>query len=355
MTSRFYIIFFWIFLATALFCGCGRQKAPSYDEGGIAQSRLDLCEALLKGDLPQADRTLQTLRQRAPGDDFTTEAGLFIHRGQQVTEVAELLQKGDFNGLREFIRAKALSGEAGLSLLELDELPDALETLALFRKKMPWETASSLEDALRLLEQRGSVLERYPSFQRFRQEQQETLARLKHQEATQRAQEFLQTMCTSLLSGQEQVFKDTENAFRKAQPDHTYFAYRQILEGGQTVTVPAELSDFYCLALARAWPSLTAEQRVLAGASFLRQKPSSTPLAQLCRARISRTRQAFEAFLLTTKQHNIPLMASILKEYLAVLPSLPDSSYLAGLQAPCLDFTDFVIFLQPCLFQSNVK
>ncbi|MBQ6471089.1 MAG: hypothetical protein IJJ33_03830, partial [Victivallales bacterium] len=294
MTTRFYIIFFWIFLAAALFHGCRRQEASAYDEDEQAKNRLDLCEALLKGDLQQADKSLQTLMERAPEDDFTAEAGLFIRRGQQVEKMTELLQKGDFNGLREFIQSKANSGDAGLSLLELDELPDALETLAHFRKKMPWETSASLQEALQALERRGGVLEQYPSFQRFLQEQQETLAQLKSQEAKRRAQELLQKMSAALLSGQERVFKDAEAAFRKAQPDHTYFAYQSMLERGQAIDVPAELTDFYCLALAHSWPSLTAEQRVLAGACLLRLRNASSPLAQLCRARISSTPQAFE-------------------------------------------------------------
>ena len=335
----------------SLFHGCRRQEVSAFDENEQAKNRLDLCEALLKGDLQQADKALQTLTERTTEDDFTAEAGLFIRRAQQLEKMTELLQKGDYNGLREFIQAKAHSGEAGLSLLELDELPDALETLAHFCKKMPWETASSLEEALQQLERRASVLERYPSFQRFRQEQQETLARLKSQEAKQRAQEFLQKMGHALLSGQEREFKESETAFRKAQPDHTYFAYQGMLTRGQSITVPAELADFYCLALARSWPSLTAEQRVLAGACFLRLKGATTPLAQLCRARISHARQAFEEFLLTAKQADIPLVASILKEYLAVLPPMQDTSKLGKVPPPCPGITDVLIFLQPYLDQ----
>ncbi|MBQ6471126.1 MAG: hypothetical protein IJJ33_04020, partial [Victivallales bacterium] len=63
--------------------------------------------------------------------------------------------------------------------------------------------------------------------------------------------------------------------------------------------------------------------------------------------------QAFEEFLLTARQSNQPVVASILKEYLAALPPMPNAFQPSRSQPPCPGVTDVLIFLQPYLVQPN--
>ncbi len=331
--------------------GCERRSAPPYDSRKD-DLILQISQEIADGKDQEALGHLAELDELAPGDAFAQEASLTVRRRLHAARLEELLRAGDYDALRNFMDSLEQSGEAGSELLSLTGLADALQALALFRARMPWETSESLSNAMRELENQCEILFRYPSWQRFWNSQLDALSNLKEQEALRRARQWRDQMDAALARDDLPAYQTLRKTFHADQPDHTFFAYCAILENSMTIpAIPPEMQPFFTVALAAAWDSLSADTRQN-GMAALADTDAPSACRMLLQARAENTPEAYEAYFQAMRRAGVPPSAVRIREYLSFL-GLDGVRVTAGSWAvPCPGPSDVVSAIRQLLIDS---
>ena len=188
MFRRFCTILFFLLLVGGLLYWqvVRRGKEASAHPGQAAVPALDLrrSEALLKAanaflDDDQDGMTLA--KEAASKGDALRLAELLATQERQrelFRQANQLLHERRFNELEELLNQAEERGTASPRLLELRGVPQALQALALFCARRPYQNADDLRVSLDFLQPYLPVLSESPRFQQFYQEQKTLLADL---------------------------------------------------------------------------------------------------------------------------------------------------------------------------------
>ena len=143
-------IFIVIFM-TIVLCGCNDDaKAPDYDNFR-ADMTLQTVEQINNGQTEQAIKTLQEFRQKAPEDPFPIAAARIEEIRLDAEKANKLLRVGNVNELGLLLQMIETEGNASPEILAFRAAPPALEALAKYCARMPWERSSDITDGLELL------------------------------------------------------------------------------------------------------------------------------------------------------------------------------------------------------------
>ncbi|MBR0458128.1 MAG: hypothetical protein IJJ26_02715 [Victivallales bacterium] len=332
--------------------GCSKRRAPDYDSRK-GQALLDICNALADDKNAEASQAIEVFEQLSPGNDFAMEASLIVQRRLQSIRIQQFLDASDYDGLRTYLQSFQLSSTAGSELLSLNDLPDALQALTLFRAKMPWETSQSLKQALEELELRCDVLFQFPSWQRFLNMQLDDLARLKEKELAERIRQWLVQMQEAVATGDQKEFELTCERFRAEQPDHTFFAYlEQLLAGTEPSFRPRSMTPFFHLALAALWDVLPSGFRTSLATHNPPQEDSDSLAAHIVATRATASPKLFQSLFTELQERNLQPAPELIQDYLLAL-GLNRLELPASLRSPCPDFSSFSDFLQHITQQAN--
>ena len=240
-----------------LLAACRREYAPEYDDAR-STALLDALDAMERNQDDKAARILRIYGDVQSGS-FAEEMMLVIQKRQQMKVIDSFLAKGDFQSLRIYLEEKQNTGEASTELLALKSLPDDLQALALFCSKMPWENSSSLRNALSELQVSASNLEAYPTFQRFRQAQLQTLKRLEQMEYQERIRSSLLALDQAVATQNGQQTAAAVRDFARTSASNAFGkAIAQVKKGNlETMDNP----ELFAIAVVYSWKELTPERR----------------------------------------------------------------------------------------------
>ncbi len=314
MSNCFFIFMLLVFLTA----GCRRESAESarsirYDNEKT-KLLVEICERISRNEDEKLPALLQKLEEDYPYEkNFVEEIRITLRRRQDAVQMAQLLDNGDYEELRDFMDRTIGKGYGDADALQYESLPDALLALARFRAKMPWEDATVLEQEFLQLELYCGPLEESPAFQAFREEQLATLQVLRAKRAAEHAERFRVRIMKALLVGDRKALSAAERAFAREQPDHDFFAFLTLLQQDRVspATVQEGMEPFLAVAALQEWESLPADVR---GKISVLIKNDNSLAKQYIEA--SRSRD-FLLFLLAVKSEGIPVAGTVFRDVLA--------------------------------------
>ena len=310
-----------ISLICLLFAGCGRGSAPAYD-GRRGEAILDVCEAVVEDRDADAQAAILRLNDFSGADDFAVSVSLALQRKLNFAKADELLQQSDFQGLNEFIASCRASGAAGTELDGFDSVPDALEALSLFRRRMPWEESRVLKDALEDLEPHRAILSKSPEFVKFHDAQLATLKQLKASEAARQADLFIGLLERAAVAGDVRRIFDLVNEFRRSQPDHTYFLMERSLLSGFLPPVPTGSIRAFAVAAAANHRNLRPKLRSQC-AFKCAANPQSGICGELLNTLKSESLDKYEHFFCVARDEGYTVSADMVSAYMRLLGIKP--------------------------------
>lgn len=332
-----------IFLALFLFAtGCGREKAPDFD-ARRGHALLDTAEAIADNrDSDALDAIAQLRSLSTENAPFAAEAALAVRRRQYMDTVINYLEVADYQALRLFLASKEATGEAGAQLLQIDALPDALEALALFRARMPWEDSESLSTALTRLKPHLPLLETSPAFRTFHAGQIALLWQLRAREAAAAASVCMEHLGRATLAGDASAAMEQTERLRRLAPDHPFFRYVKLLKGNSTFEVREGETQAAGIALLCAWPGLRAPRRRAAAAALR----DTGICGLLVNTLLSGSLKDYEKYFTAAMKGRYPVRPELAAGYVELL-SPPPSQYAAWCwRTPCPGPTDFLYRIQ---------
>ena len=345
MASRNYIKLLYFLLLPALFVGCGRGVAPAYDNGE-SKAFLDACEAITGKRDEEALSALKNLQDISGENGFCTEARLALNRRIHFDAIEEYLSNEDYQGLRLYLAGKASTGEAGVETLAWDSVPDALRALSLFTARMPWESSPVLQDALDSLSPYLDTLGKSPAFVQFHQKQLDKLQSLKKQEKLARSASYISVLENAVVTGDSRKFYETRADFLRNYGSHYYFAFESCLEKNKAVVPKPGEGRAYAIALASAYPTLSAAKRKTAMAGFSIIKSEAGICGKLVNTMSLQTLESYEAFFESADALGHTASAYTVAGYLKLLPL--KSGLFQGWfwRSPCPGFTESIMRLR---------
>ena len=320
-----------ISLLCLLFAGCERGSAPDYD-CRRGEAILDVCEAVAENRDADAQAALMRLNDFSDADDFAVSVSLALQRKLNFSKANDLLQHSEFQGLREFIASCRASGSVGTELDGFDSVPDALEALALFRRRMPWEKSLVLKDALEDLEPHRPILSKSPEFVRFYDAQLATLKQLRASEAAERAAAFIELLERAAVAGDSKRIFDLTNDFRRNQPDHPYFLMERSLLAGSLPPVPKGSIRAFAVATAANYRNLNPKLRNQCAFKCAADSQSGI-CGKFLNTLKSESLDKYELFFCTARDEGYTLSAEMVGAYMRLLGIKPgqDSSPCTGI------------------------
>ncbi|MBO4345948.1 MAG: hypothetical protein J5833_09330 [Victivallales bacterium] len=320
-----------ILLLCLLFVGCGRGSAPAYD-GRRGEAILDVCEAVVNDRDADAQNAIARLNDFSGADDFAVSVSLALQRKLNFAKADELLQQSDFQGLKAFIASCRASGSAGTELDGFDSVPDALEALSLFRRRMPWEESRVLKDALEDLEPHRALLSKSPEFVKFYDEQLATLKKLKASEAARQADLFIEQLERAAVAGDRRRIFELSNEFRRSQPDHCYFLMEKSLLAGALPLIPKGNIRAFAVAAAANYRNLPTKLRNQCAFKCAAAQQSGI-CGKLLNTLKSESLDKYESFFSTARDEGYTVSADLVSAYMRLLGIKPsqDSSPCVGI------------------------
>lgn len=306
-----------------LLAGCGRSSAPDYGNGRNT-AMLDACEAMVQGRDADAEAALKVLEEYSGSDDFASSARLSLQRRMNFAMAGKYLEQSDFQGLRVFLAECNASGSAGAELDGFDMLPDALEALAIFKSRLPWEEAKVLKDSLEDLEPHRALLSKSAVFTAFYNEQLETLKKLQASEASAEAESYLDQIERAIVSGNTQKLSELKTDFRRVQPGHGLFACEKALLSGKALP-EMNGTDMRILAIAAAanWSKLSGTTRGALAKSCESDEKSGI-CGKMLNTLNSNSLEKYENFICTARDGGYSLSSELVRRYIRMLkPEVP--------------------------------
>lgn len=216
---------FIVFLISLTMVGCRDQaKPPEFDR---TRAQLTSLSATLirEEQTDDAINCLTKLLESNPEDPYAT-AALRKQEIRQLVETAnELLRKGHFNELDEHLSNVEAEGDISPELLDFRNAPPALEAMARFCRRMPWETSKDLETNLETLVPHLPVLNQSETFKDFISFQKQQLEALRRSEWQQANLDILTRLDQAIVT---QAQQDVEKILRELKakfPQNPFFRY----------------------------------------------------------------------------------------------------------------------------------
>ena len=216
-------IFIAIFMAIVL-CGCKDDaKAPDYDNFR-ADMTIQAIEEINQGQTDKAMETLKDFRQKAPDDPFPVAASRMEEIRQDAEKANMLLRQGNINELGLMLQLVEARGDASPEILAFRAAPPALEALAKFCARMPWERSSDIADGFELLRPHSDILKSSTTFNAFLAFQQSKFETMKHDEQMQDIRDLLNRVDRAIIGADAKAVQNAIEALRRKYPHNAFFS-----------------------------------------------------------------------------------------------------------------------------------
>ena len=220
-------IFIVIFMTICL-CGCNDSaKAPDYDNFR-ADMTLQSVEQINLGQTEKAIETLKEFRQKAPEDPFPVAATRIEEIRLDVEKANKLLRVGNVNELGLLLQMIETEGNASPEILAFRAAPPALEALAKFCARMPWERSSDITDGFELLRPHAAILKSSAAFNAFEAFQQSKFETMKHDEQLHDIETMLNKLDREAISGNAKTVQAAIEALRAKYPHNAFFSCQSL-------------------------------------------------------------------------------------------------------------------------------
>lgn len=235
-------IFIAIFMAIAL-CGCkDSTKAPDYDNFR-ADMTLRAIEQIQLGQTDQALNILKDFRQKAPGDPFPVAAVRTEEIRQDVEKANKLLRMGNVNELGLLLQLIETEGNASPEILAFRAAPPALEALAKFCARMPWERSADITDGLELLRPHLDILQSSETFNAFMAFQQSKFDTMKHDEQLQDIRSMLDRLDRAVIAEDGKSVQNAIAALRDKYPHNAFFSCQTFKTAAEVASLGINLVE----------------------------------------------------------------------------------------------------------------
>ncbi len=215
----FIVIFMTIFL-----CGCDDgAKAPDYDNFR-ADMTLQSVEQINNGQTEKAIETLKEFRQKAPEDPFPVAAARIEEIRLDAEKANKLLRVGNVNELGLLLQMIETEGNASPEILAFRAAPPALEALAKYCARMPWERSSDITDGMELLRPHAAILKSSAAFNAFEAFQQSKFETMKHDEQLHDIRDMLDRLDRAAVGGDAKSVQTAMDALRAKYPHNVFFS-----------------------------------------------------------------------------------------------------------------------------------
>ena len=219
-TAEIFIVIF----MTIVLCGCKENaKAPDYDNFR-ADMTLQTVEQINLGQTEEAIKTLKDFRQKAPEDPFPIAAGRIEEIRLDAEKANKLLRVGNINELGLLLQMIEAEGNASPEILAFRAAPPALEALAKYCARMPWERSSDIMDGFELLRPHSNILKSSAAFNAFMAFQQSKFETMKHDEQLSDIQDKLNRLDRDVIGGDAKSVQAAIEALRAKYPHNAFFA-----------------------------------------------------------------------------------------------------------------------------------
>ena len=279
-----------VFFAVLLLAmaSCRRQDAPDYDfhhAEKLAEAMQSFCQAPSESEA--ATNALEILGQETSGDESAEHVLLEQLQARRnahevMLKAQELLENGEYDALLAHIGQVEAQGIATPALLRLRDLPPALEALAVFKARMPWQDAESMRLALLMLQPHIERLADSPAFRDFLNAQQQEFLQRQKQETAEAVQALMEALTWQTIANLTDKNADSLKKLKKISPENDLFLYisandgaptqamRQIISGGNGAAIASPRT--FSLAFMMATPALTDDERT-AGEAIIADFP----------------------------------------------------------------------------------
>ena len=259
-------IFIAIFMAIVI-CGCkDHVKAPEYDNFR-AEMTMQTVEDVSKGDTKKALETLDKFHKLAPVDPFPV-AALRTEQIRNIVEQAnQFLRQGSVNDLGLFLQNVEEKGNTSPEILAFRTVPPAIEALAQFCARMPWEKSADLAEGLELLKPHLDVLKSSETFNAFLTFQQSKYESMKQEEWLQENQASLERIDRAFVSGDDQTLQTAVSTLRKSFPQNPFFSCQDFNTAAEAASLAVEMQgksggrEALEIAAALRWEKLSPSAR----------------------------------------------------------------------------------------------
>lgn len=170
-----------ILLAAFFFVSCEEKEAPQYDYSS-AHRLGDICEAIAANDFDAVQAIAADNSAGVADDEFQNLVALLQDRHHQENDLRtaqRLLEAGEYDKLNDFIGQVENQGYATPELLRLRAIPQALMSLEMFKSRMPWQDAASLNLGITWLQPYLGTLNQSQVFRDFYDSQIKNLKTMK--------------------------------------------------------------------------------------------------------------------------------------------------------------------------------
>ena len=238
-TTEIFIAIFMVFVL----CGCKDDtRVPDYDNFR-ADMAMQAVEDIMRGNTTKAISTLEQFQRKAPTDPFPVAA----LRTEQIRDIVEqanqVLRQASVNDLGLFLEDVEEKGEASPEILAFRTVPPAIEALAQFCARMPWEKSSDLGEGLELLKPHLDILKGSETFNAFLTFQQSKYESMKQEEWRRDNQAGLERIDRAFVSEDNQAFQAAVNAFRRNFPQNPFFSYSKFDSAAEAAVLAKKMQD----------------------------------------------------------------------------------------------------------------
>lgn len=235
-------IFIAIFMLSVI-CGCkDKAKTPDYDNFR-ADMTLQTVDDIKRGDTKKALETLENFHQKAPTDPFPV-AALRTEQIRNIVEQAnQFLRQASVNDLGLFLQDMEEKGNASPEILAFRTVPPAIEALAQFCARMPWEKSSDLAEGLELLKPHLDILKSSETFNAFLTFQQSKYESMKQEEWLRDNQASLERIDRAFISEDDQSLQTAVNALNKKFPKNPFFLCQDFASAAEAAALAVKIQE----------------------------------------------------------------------------------------------------------------
>lgn len=224
-------------------CGCKDDvKAPDYDDFR-ADMTLQSVEKIQHGQTDEALEILKEFRQKAPGDPFPVAAERTEEIRQNVEKANKLLRVGNVNELGLLLQLIEAEGDASPEILAFRAAPPALEALAKFCARMPFEHSADITDGLELLRPHMDILKSSEAFNAFMAFQQSKFETMKHDEQLQDIRSMLDRLDRAVIMEDAKAVQKAIAALRGKYPHNAFFSCQTFQSAAEVASLGVDLVD----------------------------------------------------------------------------------------------------------------
>jgi hypothetical protein len=238
-TTEIFIVIF----MTIVLCGCKEDaKAPDYDNFR-ADMTLQTVEQINNGQTEQAIITLKEFRQKAPEDPFPIAASRIEEIRLDTEKANKLLRVGNINELGLLLQMIESEGNASPEILAFRAAPPALEALARYCARMPWERSSDIIDGFELLRPHSNILKSSAAFNAFMVFQQSKFETMKHDEELNDIHDMLNSLDRATIGGDAKSVQAAIDALRNKYPHNAFFSCQSFKSSAEIAALNVNLKD----------------------------------------------------------------------------------------------------------------